>query len=171
VSRLVTSGDARSTRDDELDVEDVDAPSTFRIVLTPTLAVLPHELVVRAITGGGPGGQHVNRSATRVEVRWNVRRSASVTDEQRARLVAQLGGRLSDDGTLRVVAGEHRSQQQNRRAAVERLRVLVARSLAVAKSRTATKPTRGSVERRHEGKRQQAKRKAGRRFRADDAGE
>jgi len=79
------------------------------------------ELTVRAITGGGPGGQHVNRSATRIVLTWHPGRSMALSPAQREQVVARLGGRLEGDGTLRIVAGEHRSQQQNRSAALERL--------------------------------------------------
>ena len=111
--------------------------------------VIPwHELEFHAIPGGGPGGQHANRSATRVILRWNVRESPSLSADERARLEQRLGKRVAQDGAIRLVAGEHRSQWQNRQAACDRLTELVRRALIVPPARTPTKPTRGSMERR-----------------------
>lgn len=121
------------------------------------------EIVLTAITGGGPGGQHVNRNATRIALTWNVRTSAALTEEQRARVLDKLASRLDGDGTLRIVAGEYRSQQQNRRAALDRLRLLLSRALVVQRPRKATRPTRGSVEARLSGKKQRSEVKQQRR--------
>lgn len=121
------------------------------------------EVEVRAISGGGPGGQHVNKSATRVAIVWNLRTSRALRDEQRARLLEKLASRLDGDGALRIVAGEYRSQQQNRRAALERLQQVVQRALIVPRTRKATKPTRGSVERRLDEKRRRSETKQERR--------
>jgi ribosome-associated protein len=138
------------------------------LAVAPGVAIPLAELEVRAITGGGPGGQHVNRSATRIAVQWNVRHSAALTDAQRAQLLAKLAGRLDAEGALRIVAGEYRSQQQNRRAALERLATLVSRALVVRPPRTATRPTRASVERRLSEKKRQGERKRDRRARPDE---
>jgi ribosome-associated protein len=138
------------------------------LAVAPGVAIPLAELEVRAITGGGPGGQHVNRSATRIAVQWNVRHSAALTDAQRAQLLAKLAGRLDGEGALRIVAGEYRSQQQNRRAALERLATLVSRALVVRPPRTATRPTRASVERRLSEKKRQGERKRDRRARPDE---
>ncbi len=126
------------------------------------------ELLVRAITGSGPGGQHVNRSATRIELRWNARTSRGLTAEQRARVCSRLSSRLDGDGFVRIVAGEYRSQLQNRRAAMERLASIVARALIVAPTRKATRPTRGSVEKRLNEKRRRADTKQQRRRDPDE---
>lgn len=131
--------------------------------------VLPwRELEVRAITGGGPGGQHVNRSATRIVLRWNARTTGALSDEQRARVLQKLASRLDADGALRIVAGEQRSQQQNRRAAFDRLAALVARALVVRPPRRATRPTRASVERRLAAKKRRGAAKRERRVRPED---
>ena len=116
--------------------------------VTSNVRVPEAELLVRAITGSGPGGQHVNRSATRIELRWNVHTSKALTDAQRQRVMTKLASRIDGDGYVRIVAGEYRSQQQNRRAARERLAAVLARALVVAPTRKATRPTRASVERR-----------------------
>ena len=139
------------------------APEPEALVVTPTVRIPVSELELRAITGSGPGGQHVNRSATRVALRWNVRTTKALTDEQRTRVSAKLASRLDGEGALRIVAGEFRSQQQNRRAALERLVSIVERALIVHKSRKATKPTRGAIERRLTEKRQRSDTKRDRR--------
>ena len=92
--------------------------------IAPTLLLPLTELEYRATRSGGPGGQHVNTSSTRIEVWWDVRSSPTLTDEQRALLLERLFSRLDGDGRLRVVASESRSQLRNREAATERLREL-----------------------------------------------
>lgn len=148
------------TPDDGMTVAGVD--------VAPGVRIAQSELELRAITGGGPGGQHVNRSATRVELRWNVRTSQALNEFQRARIAAKLASRFDADGTIRIVAGEYRSQLQNRRAAIERLSSLLARALVVTPTRKATKPTRASVARRLDEKRKRADRKERRRVDHDD---
>ena len=134
--------------------------------VTRAFAIPRSELEARASRAGGPGGQHVNASSTRVEVRWNPLRSAAVAalgEELRAHVLARLAPRGDADGTVRVVASEHRSQRQNRDAAEARLAGLVAQALVVPKRRKPTKPTRASVARRIEGKKRQSEKKQGRR--------
>jgi|JI8StandDraft_2_1071088.scaffolds.fasta_scaffold33585_2 ribosome-associated protein len=142
---------------------DVDA-----LDVAPGVRIPVAELDIQAIAGGGPGGQHVNRSATRIALQWNVRTSRALRDEQRARLLDKLASRLDRDGAVRIVAGEYRSQQQNRRAALDRLRLLVSRALVVPRVRKATRPTRGSVEQRLTEKRQRSQTKQQRRRDHDD---
>lgn len=128
--------------------DDADAPDPTALDVAPGVRIPAHELLLTAVSASGPGGQHVNRSATRIELRWNVRHTRALRDDQRERVIAKLASRLDSDGFIRIVAGEYRSQSQNRRAALERLVALVARALIVAPPRRATKPTRSSVERR-----------------------
>jgi ribosome-associated protein len=127
-----------------------------------TFTVPEHELTIRATRAGGPGGQHVNKAATRVEVVWDVAASPSLTAEQRARLVERLASRLDSRGRLRVVADEHRSQLRNREMAVGRLRSLVAAALRPRKRRIPTRPTAASIERRLDAKRRRTTRKRSR---------
>jgi ribosome-associated protein len=138
------------------------------IVVTSGVYIPAAELQLSAISGGGPGGQHVNRSATRVALQWNVRTTRALRDDQRERVLTKLASRLDTDGVIRIVAGEYRSQQQNRRAALERLQQLVARALVVPRPRRATKPTFGSVQERLSGKRQRSQTKQQRRRPIDD---
>lgn len=121
--------------------------STF-LNVTPTLAIPRSELEYRATRAGGPGGQHVNTSSTRIELLWDLERSSAVTEEQRERLRAKLAPRLDSGGMVRVVASDRRSQLQNRREAEERLVALVKHALHVPKRRRPTKPTRAAKEKR-----------------------
>jgi ribosome-associated protein len=143
-------------------------PSDEALDVAPGVRIPLHEIMVQAISGGGPGGQHVNKSATRIALQWNVRTTRALREDQRERALAKLGSRLDSDGAVRIVAGEYRSQQQNRRAALERLRELVARALLVPRVRRATKPTRGSIEQRLTSKKRQGARKQERRRDFDD---
>ena len=94
--------------------------------------------------------------------------SRALNDAQRARVMQKLASRLDSEGMLRIVAGEYRSQQQNRRAAIERLISVVSRALVVPPSRKATRPTRASVERRLDDKRRRADTKHDRRGERDE---
>jgi ribosome-associated protein len=129
--------------------------SSFRLPLS--------ELDYRASRSGGPGGQHVNTSSTRIEVWWDVAGSPSVTPEQRAQLLERLGPRLDSSGRLRLVSSGSRSQLRNRDDVTERLRSVVAAALAVRKKRKPTKPTRAAKAARLEAKRRRAKIKQHRR--------
>ena len=114
------------------------------------------EIVLRASRSSGPGGQHVNTSATRVEARWSVRDSPSLSEDDRTWLLQRLAGRLDRAGVLRVVSSEQRSQLQNRAAAVRRLRELVAEALVRPTRRRKTKPPKGAAEARLARKRRRA---------------
>jgi ribosome-associated protein len=138
------------------------------LIVAPGVQIPLAELQITAISGGGPGGQHVNKSATRIAVQWNARTSRALRDEQRERVLDKLASRLDSDGALRIVAGEFRSQQQNRRAALERLQQLISRALVIPRTRRATKPTRGSVLDRLSDKKQRSATKQQRRRPADD---
>ncbi|MBA3318226.1 MAG: aminoacyl-tRNA hydrolase [Gemmatimonadales bacterium] len=131
--------------------------------ITPNLRVPVSELDYRATRSGGPGGQHVNTSSTRIEVWWDVGASPTLTEVQRARLLERLATRLDGDGRLRVVASQSRSQLRNREAATARLREIVAAALAVAKPRKRTRPTRAAKAARLEAKRRRSATKRERR--------
>lgn len=117
----------------------------------------------RASRSGGPGGQHVNTSSTRIELLWDFARSLALDDASRARIAEKLAGRLDAEGKVRVVASDHRSQQQNRAAAEERLAELIRRALIVPKARKKTKPSRAAKEKRLAEKRHRSERKKRRR--------
>ncbi len=134
-----------------------------RTVVIPTA-----ELTWRFSRSSGPGGQSVNTTDSRVELVWDPRTTSALTAGQRHRVVARLAGRLGDAG-IAVVAAEHRSQWQNRRSARLRLAEIVATALAPPpRRRRATRPTRGSVERRIAGKRRRSEVKRGRSSPPDD---
>jgi ribosome-associated protein len=145
-----------------------DQPDQDAIDVAPGVRIPLAELEIQAIAGGGPGGQHVNRSATRIALQWNLRTSRALREEQRERVLAKLAARIDSDGAIRIVAGEFRSQQQNRRAALDRLRLLVSRALIVPRVRKATRPSRGAVEQRLTEKRQRSRTKQQRRRNHDD---
>ena len=110
--------------------------------VSPELRVPFAELEFRASRSGGPGGQHVNTSSTRVELTWDVARSPSLSEEQRRHLLARLASRLDGTGRLRVVSSATRSQLRNREDATERLREVVASALVIPKTRKRTRPRR-----------------------------
>ena len=126
------------------------------LVVSPALRLPRAELEYRASRSGGPGGQHVNTSSTRVEVRWDVAGSSALTEEQRARLLARLATRLDSAGRLRLVSSGSRSQLRNREEVTERLRDLVAAALRVPKARKRTRPSRAAKAARLEAKRRRA---------------
>lgn len=120
------------------------------------------ELEWRFAPSGGPGGQHANKASTRAEVRFDVEASPSLTDAQRSRILAKLGPEV------RVAVDETRSQWRNRGLAQQRLLERLAGALVIERPRRATRPTRGSVERRLLAKRRQSSRKRDRRSGHDD---
>ena len=114
------------------------------------------ELDIKATTGGGPGGQHINKASTRIELRWNVSTSRSLTEEQRARLQNQLRRRIDGNANIRVVCGAHRSQQRNKDIAIARLNQIVTRALKPVKPRRKTRPSRAQREQRLTDKRRRS---------------
>jgi ribosome-associated protein len=122
-----------------------------------SLRIPDAELRWRFSRSGGPGGQHANTADTRVELRFDVARSASLGPRQRARLLERLGPEV------RVVAADERSQARNRALAEERLAARLRDALKIEPPRRPSKPTRASVERRLEAKRRRSTRKADRR--------
>lgn len=128
--------------------------------------VIPRaELLFRATRAGGPGGQHVNTSSTRIELLWNARSSAALDDHARERILAKLASRVNAEGGIRVVASDSRSQRQNRVRAEERLAELVRKALVVPKKRKATKPSRAAKTARLEEKKRRSETKARRKER------
>lgn len=138
------------------------------LVVSRAVAIPRAELETRATRAGGPGGQHVNTSSTRIEVRWNVRTSVALDEEGRARLLERLASRLDGEGWLRVVAADSRSQRQNRDRAEARLAELVRAALVVPKARRPTKPSRAAKRARLEDKKKRSGKKKERRWRGDD---
>jgi ribosome-associated protein len=121
------------------------------------------ELAYQASRSGGPGGQHVNTSSTRVEVTWDVATSPALSEDQRRRLLTKLASRLDGTGRLRLVSSTSRSQLRNREEVTERLREVVAEGLRVPKPRKRTKPSRAAKAARVERKRRRSATKRQRR--------
>ncbi len=126
------------------------------------------ELEIRATRAGGPGGQHVNKTSTRVEVVWRMAESAALSEAQRERLRTVLASRLDSRGALRVVAADTRSQSRNRELALERLAGVVRAALVIPKVRRPTKPSRAANARRVETKKRRSARKRDRRWKGED---
>ena len=124
--------------------------------ISPDLRIPQAELDYQASRSGGPGGQHVNTSSTRIEVWWDVARSPSLSEEQRAQLLERLRSRLDSTGRLRLVSSASRSQLRNREDVTERLRSVIASALAVRKKRKPTRPSRAAKAARLEAKRRRA---------------
>ena len=123
------------------------------------LTIPEWELVFTTSRSSGPGGQHVNRTESRVTLWWSPQRSGALSDLQRRRLLARLKHRLNGDGVLHINAAQHRSQLRNRKLAEERLAELIWRALQVPRRRKKTRPTRGSIERRLSAKRRRSETK------------
>jgi ribosome-associated protein len=122
--------------------------------------VIPErDLECRTSRSAGPGGQNVNKVATRVELLFALDASAVFDAATKARLRARLGKRVNSDGVVRVVAQQHRSRARNEEEARKRLSALLRRALAVPRPRRPTRPGRAARERRLESKRRQAARK------------
>jgi ribosome-associated protein len=121
------------------------------------------EIELRASRSSGPGGQHANVTASRIEAVFDVRASNALTDEQKRRIMARCGPRVT------AVAQDARGQARNRELALERLRERLTAALHVPRSRRATKPTKASRERRLEQKRRVSDRKSSRRRPAQDS--
>ncbi|HEY4339758.1 MAG TPA: alternative ribosome rescue aminoacyl-tRNA hydrolase ArfB [Steroidobacteraceae bacterium] len=129
------------------------------LIVSEHVIVPDTDLTFSAIRSPGPGGQNVNKVATAVQLRFDLRNTAAFDAGVKQRLRARAGHRLNDDGTVLFVARAHRSQERNRADALERLRQLILESLEAPRPRKATRPTRASKERRLDGKALQQRRK------------
>jgi ribosome-associated protein len=124
--------------------------------ITPHIEIADQELVERFVRSTGPGGQNVNKVSTAVELRFDIARSPSLPEPVRARLLARRDRRITGEGVLVLSAQRYRTQDRNREDARERLVALVLAATVVPKKRVATKPTKGSKERRIGAKRERA---------------
>jgi ribosome-associated protein len=124
--------------------------------ITPEVVIPVAELEFQASRASGPGGQGVNTTDSRVELRFDLAGSPSLPPEAKARALRRLGPRVDAQGVLRVVAQTRRSQLANRRAATERFAELLAAALATPRPRRPTRPTRAAAARRVESKRRRS---------------
>jgi len=131
--------------------------------ITDTVSIPMSELHFRFARSSGPGGQHVNRSATQVELLFDVANSPSLDETQRRRVLRKLKSRIDKEGILHLVSQETRSQLRNREEVVERFQELMREVLHVPKRRRPTRPTQGARERRLEEKRRRSQIKRRRR--------
>ena len=125
--------------------------------ISRTLSLPESELTERFLRADGPGGQHVNRTESAVELRFDVATSPSLPDDVRARLLTRRDRRMTDEGVLVIQARRFREQARNRDDARERLAEMIRSALVPPKPRLATRPTRASKERRLAGKQQRGK--------------
>lgn len=126
------------------------------------------ELHLSFSTASGPGGQNVNKTATKVQLKWWPFPSTIFTDDEKRQLTEQLRRYLTDDGALTLTSSSERSQLQNRQMVIDRLHRLLAQALTPRLKRIPTKPTRSSRERRIATKKQHSDKKASRRFSTED---
>lgn len=127
------------------------------LIVSRNISLPESELVERFLRADGPGGQHVNRTESAVELRFDVIHSPSLPDDVRARLLARRDRRLTAEGVLVIQGRRFRDQARNRDDVRERLVEIVRSALLPPKKRVATKPTRASKERRLVGKQQRGK--------------
>jgi len=136
--------------------------------ITDAISIDDDEIHLEFIRASGPGGQNVNKVATAVQLRFDIRHSPSLSGDVRERLIRLGGKRVSDDGVLVITARRHRTQRANREDAIERLVALIRRAAQTPRPRKATRPPPASRERRLEDKKHRAKIKGSRRTPDDE---
>lgn len=130
---------------------------TSQIPVNAELNIPRAELDYRATRAGGPGGQHVNTSSTRVELLWNIATSPSINDEQRALLKHKLRKRIGEDGVLRLTSATSRSQHQNKEDVTARFARIIAEALRIPKPRKKTRVPRSVKEARLKAKKNRSR--------------
>jgi ribosome-associated protein len=112
-----------------------------------------HELIITASRAGGPGGQHVNKTSTKITVRWNLAKTNCLTPEEKERVMAKLKSQITEDGDILVHNGSSRSQMHNKKMALNDLAQKINKALHVQKKRVKTKISQGAKETRLQNKR------------------
>jgi ribosome-associated protein len=132
------------------------------IQITPDIEINENDIIYEFVRSSGPGGQHVNKVATAVQLRFDAKRAGTIPPAVYTRLKALAGKRMTEDGVIIIQAQRFRSQERNRQDALERLVKLVRKAAEKPKSRKKTRPTRASIERtiaakRHRGRLKQTR--------------
>lgn len=140
------------------------------LAINESVSIPQSELVYTASRSSGPGGQHVNTSDTRIQLRWNVKDSAALSAEERARVLAKLSSRLTESGELILASDTHRSQRRNRDEVTARLVSILAEALVKPKPRKKSKPSRAARQKRLDEKRRKSltKKDRGKKFDGGD---
>ncbi|UZD23663.1 alternative ribosome rescue aminoacyl-tRNA hydrolase ArfB [Algoriphagus halophytocola] len=126
-----------------------------------------HELQFQSSKSSGPGGQHVNKVETKIQLSFDVDNSAILTDSEKDLLRQKLGNRITDAGILQIQVQEKRSQLQNKQLAILKFEEMLRKAFAKRKPRKATKPSKGAIERRLKAKKNQSEKKASRSWKRD----
>lgn len=133
------------------------------LIVSDKLKIPLDEFAFQYARSSGPGGQNVNKVNTKVQLRWAVTRSPSLTEAIRQRFLAKYGNRINAEGEFQISSTRYRDQKRNQEDCLEKLAELLRAVAEPPKSRKKTKPTRGSKERRLKEKKRQSERKDGRR--------
>lgn len=123
------------------------------------LSLIGPEVLFTTSRSSGPGGQNVNKVNSKVTLKWNIADSSAITQDEKNILLNKLGGKLTSDHVLIVTSQDRRSQLENKEAAIAKLGRLIAGAFVVKKKRKATKPTKASVTKRMESKKQRSEKK------------
>ena len=121
---------------------------TNNIFIKNGITIPEHELEITASRSGGAGGQHVNKTDTRITIRWNIKSTQALTDEQKHLVLEKLSSRITQEGDLVISNSESRSQQQNKKNALNNLAAIIRNALHVPKKRIATKVSKALKEAR-----------------------
>lgn len=124
--------------------------------------VLISELNFKAVRSSGPGGQHVNKTASKVEVSFDLHASEALSETEKDRLRSKISSKITSEGIINLQCGETRSQHRNKAIVIERFVELLQKNLKVAKPRKKTKPSKGAIERRLKSKKENAFKKSNR---------
>lgn len=129
---------------------------------------LLREITFKALRSSGPGGQHVNKTSSKVEVSLNINTTTALSETEKSRIENKLSNRISTEGILTLSCSESRSQHRNKTLVIERLLDLLKKNLRVPKPRKKTKPSKGAIEKRIRNKKDHALKKVNRRKPATD---
>ena len=136
--------------------------------ITRVIAINENEITFSFIRSSGPGGQNVNKVATAVQIRFDIKNSSSLPEAVKKRLIRLGGSRISDDGILTITAQRFRTQERNRIDGLERLTALIRKAATPPKPRRKTRPPKKSIEKRIQDKKSRSRIKKLRQIHSDD---